>query len=116
MTKVWHAGHIDRAYHSPNQQRMFFALSSSLGHDPDEAKERAKAHFGVKCFNALTKKNMIYLIDRLAMQQETRNMRKEEEEQRQYNNERATKPTQGMTGEEREKEAKEANAELLKNL
>jgi hypothetical protein len=57
------------ANHSPNQQRMFFAMVATLGHDPEEVKERAKGHYKVGCFNDLTSKQLNWLIDRLVQKQ-----------------------------------------------
>lgn len=65
MSKKIHSGHLERANHSPNQQRMFFAISNNLGFNPEEVKERAKKKFKVDCFNKLTVSNLMFLIDKL---------------------------------------------------
>lgn len=57
--------HIEISLHSPEQQRMFFAVGHSLGFPADKLKERAKKVCGVDCFNALTKTHLMYLIDKL---------------------------------------------------
>lgn len=57
------------ANHSPNQQRMFFAMVAALGKNPEEVKERAKSHYKTGCFNDLTSAQLNWLIDRLVQQQ-----------------------------------------------
>jgi len=64
-----HKGHVEIAKHSPMQQRMFFGISTALGYNQNEVKERAKNYFKVNCFNALKTSDLALLIDRLVQQQ-----------------------------------------------
>lgn len=50
------------------RRKHFFALARALGHDPQLAKARAKAHFEVASFNDLSIDQLDWLIDRLEQQ------------------------------------------------
>jgi|SRR6266480_7354643 len=64
--------HLAIANHSPNQQRKFFALAADLNYSAEEVKRRAKLHFNLGCFNALTVTQMNELIERLLLKLEER--------------------------------------------
>lgn len=100
--------HAAFAEHSPNQQRMFFALGQELGHNAIELKENAKKHFNKECFNRLSNGDMMYLIDRLVKQKELR-------ERMPKSTQNTTEATQKkeLSSEERRREAEEANKKML---
>ena len=54
------------------QKKMFFAICHNLGHDPEEAKERAKKKFKVEHFAELSKYQLNILIELLLTQQAVR--------------------------------------------
>lgn len=60
---------------SVQQRKMFFALSSELGFDPEESKRRAKKHFNLESFKDITKNQLTELIDKLLTVQEERGIK-----------------------------------------
>lgn len=64
--------HLRIANHTPNTQRMFFALGQQLGFSSEDLKERAIKKFNTDCFNKLSTADLCELIDRLVAMAEKR--------------------------------------------
>lgn len=64
---------------SDNQRKMFFALINDLGHDPIEAKERAKKKYNLISFKDITNWQIQKLLDFLVNQQMNRDYLREKE-------------------------------------
>lgn len=58
--------------HSLEQAKLFFSLANQLGYNAEEVKRRAKLHFSVECFNALTSEQINQMIERLLLKIEER--------------------------------------------
>lgn len=121
--KTYDHNHREIAFHSPLQQRKFFALGQELGHKPEDLKAKAKRKFNVDCFNKLTKSDMMYLIDRLAKQQEvkvTKGIVNGPKQTSMIVDEIDQEALEKMTPEQKtafhKAQAEKANEEMIKNL
>ena len=64
--------HISPANHSREQAKLFFSLANQLSYNAEEVKRRAKIHFSVDCFSAITSEQINQLIERLLLKIEER--------------------------------------------
>jgi hypothetical protein len=64
--------HVSPANHSREQAKLFFSLPNQLNYPAEIIKQRAKLHFNLSCFNALTSQQINQLIERLLLKIEER--------------------------------------------
>lgn len=60
--------HVAIPKHTRDEAARFYALVNDLGHDPEEAKERACKKFEVSCFNSISSEHMVWLNKKLQTQ------------------------------------------------